>query len=152
MTTDNRDISSTRILHAPRERVWQVWTDPHHIAQWWGPNGFTNTIEEMTVQPGGVWRFVMHGPDGKDYPNRIRYQEVVEPERLVYLHDDDSDEEGIHFHVTVTFEEEAEGKTKLTMTMLFATAEERQKVIDEYGALDGQKQTLDKLEQHLANL
>ena len=66
----------------PRELVFKMWTDPKHVAQW-GPKGFTNTIYEMDVKPRGVWRFVMHGPDGVDYKNRIVYIEIVEPERLV---------------------------------------------------------------------
>ena len=73
------EIVTTRLLNAPRALVFEAWTDPHHVAQWWGPNGFTNTIHEMDVTPGGVWRFVMHGPDGVDYPNRIVYIEVVNP-------------------------------------------------------------------------
>ena len=56
-----------------------------------GPNGFTTTIHEMDVQVGGVWRFIMHGPDGTDYPNKIVYREIVKPERLVYDHGDDND-------------------------------------------------------------
>ena len=78
-STADREIAATRIFDAPRELVWKAWTDPKHVAQWWGPNGFTNTIHEMNVSPGGVWRFMMHGPDGTDYPNRIVFIEVVEP-------------------------------------------------------------------------
>jgi uncharacterized protein YndB with AHSA1/START domain len=80
-----------------------MWTDPNHVAQWWGPKGFTNTIHEMDVRPGGVWRFVMHGPDGVDYQNKIVFIEVVKPERLVYDH-----VSGPKFHVTVTFTEQAD--------------------------------------------
>ena len=58
-----------RLVDAPRELVWTAWTEPKHIAQWWGPNGFTNTIHAMDVKPGGVWRFIMHGPDGTHYPH-----------------------------------------------------------------------------------
>ena len=56
----NREIKSTRLIKAPRDLVWQMWTDPKHIAQWWGPKGFTNTIHQMDVRPGGVWDFIMH--------------------------------------------------------------------------------------------
>lgn len=73
-----------------------MWTDPKHIA-WWGPNGFTNTIHEMNVKPGGVWRFIMHGPDGTDYPNKILFIEVVKPERLVYTHGSDEDNDPNQF-------------------------------------------------------
>ena len=74
--TAQRELVITRIFDAPRELVWRAWTDPKHVAQWWGPNGFTNTIHEMDVRPGGVWRFVMHGPDGVDYANKIVFGEI----------------------------------------------------------------------------
>ena len=64
----DREIAATRVINAPRELVFRMWTDPEQVAQWWGPNGFTNTIYEMAVRPGGVWRFVMHGPDGVAAP------------------------------------------------------------------------------------
>lgn len=70
---DPRVIIGTRVLDAPRELVWQVWTDPKHLAQWWGPVGFTTTTRAFDARVGGIWRFVMHGPDGRDYENRITY-------------------------------------------------------------------------------
>jgi uncharacterized protein YndB with AHSA1/START domain len=84
--TGDREIIITRTFDAPRERVWEAWTDPKQVIKWWGPNGFTNTLFEMDVKPGGVWRHMMHGPDGTDYPNKVVYIEVVKPERLVYSH------------------------------------------------------------------
>ena len=61
--TAEREIVATRVFDASRELVFNMWIDPKHVAQWWGPKGFTNTIQEMDVRPGGVWRFIMHGPD-----------------------------------------------------------------------------------------
>ena len=145
----DREIGTTRLFEAPRALVWQAWTDPAHVAQWWGPQGFTNTVHQMDVRPGGVWRLTMHGPDGVDYPNRITFIEVVPPERLVYLHTDDADPPGQQFHMTVTFAER-DGKTELSMTALFATAEERNKVAEEHGAVEGMHQTLDRLAAFLA--
>ena len=84
----DREIAAVRVFDAPRDLVWKVWTEPEHIAQWWGPKGFTTTTHKMEVKPGGVWRFVMHGPE-RDYQNKITYLEVVKPERLVYDHGDD---------------------------------------------------------------
>ena len=144
-TTNNREIITSRTFDAPRELVFKMWIDARHIAQWWGPNGFTTATHEMDVRPGGVWRFVMHGPDGVDYPNKIVYEE---PERLVYTHGDDSEGKG-EFQTTVTFEEQ-QGKTILTMRALFATATERDRVIEEFGAIEGAKQTLDRLAEYLA--
>jgi uncharacterized protein YndB with AHSA1/START domain len=147
--TADREIVTSRVFDAPREVVFNAWIDPEQVAQWWGPRGFTNTILEMDVRPGGVWRFIMHGPDGVDYPNKIVFIETVAPVRLVYTHSDDGESPSNPFHVTVTFEEQG-GKTRLTMRAVFMTAEERDKVITEFGALEGAVQHLDCLEEHLA--
>ena len=61
-----KELTITRVLNAPVELVWKVWTDPDHIKNWWGPNGFTNTIFEMDMRPGGNWEFIMHGPEEVD--------------------------------------------------------------------------------------
>jgi len=147
-STADREIVTTRLLDAPRERVFEAWTDPRQVGHWWGPTGFTTTIQEMDVRPGGVWRFIMHGPDGVDWPNRVLYHEVVRPERLVYDHGDGegSDHE---FHVTVTFADEG-GRTRLTMRSLFPTAAARDYVVREVGAIEGANQTLDRLTEYLA--
>src|SRR5271156_6753607 len=84
--TGDREIVITRIVDAPRELVWEAWTDPKHVAQWWGPRGFSTTIEEMDVRPGGVWRHTMHGPDGTNYPNKSVFTEVVKHERIAFSH------------------------------------------------------------------
>src|SRR5690349_21180875 len=84
----DRELVVTRDFDAPRELVWEAWTNPQHIAQWWGPRGFTNSVLRMDVRPGGVFELIMHGPDGTDYPNFIEFIEVVRPERLTYAHGD----------------------------------------------------------------
>lgn len=147
--TTDRELVISRTFNAPRDLVYKVWTQPEHIIHWWGPNGFTNTIKEMEVKPGGVWRFTMHGPNGMDFPNKITYTKVVAPERLEFIHtgDDNNADENI-FNVTVTFEAEG-NKTKVTMRMVFATIEERDRVVKEVGAIEGNKQTMDKLEKYL---
>ena len=99
---DPRAIIATRVLEAPRALVWQAWTDPKHLAQWWGPNGFTTTTSAFDMRPGGVWRFVMHGPDGRDYENRITFDEVVKPERIRYHHGGGDEVEPVQFRTTVT--------------------------------------------------
>ena len=144
-----RSIVTMRVVDAPRELVFDAITDPKHLVHWWGPNGFTITIRSIEVRPGGVWRFVMHGPDGVDYENRITYDAIVRPERLVYHHGGGDDVEPVHFHTTVTFED-LDGKTKLTMRMEFPSAEERNRVAEKYGAIEGAKQTLGRLADHLA--
>jgi uncharacterized protein YndB with AHSA1/START domain len=143
-----REIVASRLLNAPRELVFDAWTDPHRVAQWWGPTGFTTTTHEMAVEPGGVWRFVMHGPDGVDYDNTIVFIEVVRPERLVYSHSGKAGEP-IEFHVTATFEDQG-GKTLLTMRSVFATQAERDRVVKEFGAIEGAHQTLERLAHYLS--
>jgi uncharacterized protein YndB with AHSA1/START domain len=149
-STADRELVFTRVFDAPRELVWTAWTDPAHVGAWWGPRGFTTTTHEMDVRPGGVWRFVMHGPDGTDYPNKIVYTEVARPERLAYDHGGDEGTDDVSFQVVVTFADEA-GRTRLTMRMLFASAEEFRKVM-EYGAEEGAHQTLDRLREYLARM
>jgi uncharacterized protein YndB with AHSA1/START domain len=150
----DREIRGTRVFDAPRELVWKVWTEPEHIAKWWGPTGFTTTTYKMEVKPGGVWRFVMHGPDGRDYQNKIIFIEVVKPERLVYRHGgtvekEDRGLEPVNFHVTVTFEELG-GKTRLDMRSVFPSPTARDFVVENYGAVEGMHQTLGRLEEYLA--
>ena len=149
-TTADRELVLTRIFDAPRELVWQAWTDPNQLIQWWGPDGFTNTFHEISVAPGGVWRFIMHAPDGTDYDNRIVYLEVVEPERLVFLHGEDKDDDPRQFHVTVTFDDR-DGKNVLAMRTLFKTAEQREQTA-KIGAVELGNQTLEKLAQHLRTI
>jgi uncharacterized protein YndB with AHSA1/START domain len=96
--TADREIVISRVFDAPREVVWQAMTDPQHVIHWWGPRGFTTTIEEMDVRVGGVWKHIMHGPDGTNYPNESVFKEIVKPERIY----------------TVTFTEQG-GKTLLTL-------------------------------------
>lgn len=142
----DREIVIWRRFDAPRELVWQVWTHPDHVAHWWGPEGFTTTTETMDLRPGGVWRFVMHAPNGMSFQNFIRYVEVVEPERLIYLHG--ADEGHIDFEVTVTFVER-DGATEVTLRQLYGTAQARDRSIEEVGAIEGGKQTLARLAAYL---
>jgi uncharacterized protein YndB with AHSA1/START domain len=139
-----RAISTSRLFDAPRDLVFRMFTELEHLSQWWGPRGFTTTTYEMDVRPGGVWRFVMHGPDGTDYDNEITYLEIVRPERLTYTHGPTP-----VFDTTVTFDDEG-GKTRVGMRAVFASAEMRNMVDDEYGAVDGMHETLDRLGEQLA--
>lgn len=149
--TFDREIIATRILNTPREVVFEVWTNPKHVINWWGPKGFTNTIHEMTVKPGGVWRFVMHGPDGTDYPNKIIFKEVVKPSLLSFDHGwdvDDIKQDPRTFEVTINFN--AKGKTtEVIMKMVFKSKEVKDEVVEKYGAIEGNKQMMDKLEEYL---
>lgn len=148
--TTDREIVLSREFDAPRELVYQAYTDPAHTAHWWGPEGFTNTVHEMDVRPGGMWRFIMHGPDGRDWSNRVTYQEVSPPERLVYLHGEDVDDDPGAFHVTIRFDDLG-GRTRVTQRMVFRTKAQREGVIS-FGAVELGNQTLDKLAAYLERM
>jgi uncharacterized protein YndB with AHSA1/START domain len=148
MTTDNiadREIVTTRILNAPRELVWEAWTNPKHIVHWWGPNGFTTTIESMDLRVGGEWKYMMVGSDGTRYSNLMVYKEVTRPSKLVADH---GDGERMWFEVSVTFQEEGVG-TLITLRHLFPSKESRDEVVEKYGAIEGGKQHLAKLEAYI---
>lgn len=146
----DREIVITRVFDAPRELVWNAWTDPKRIVQWWGPRGFTTTIHEMDVRPGGVWKQTMHGPDGTDYPSQCAFIEVVKPARILYsMVGGKRGNPGHRFEATWTFDAQ-DDKTKLTLRMLFPSAEIREHVSKTYGVIEGGHQTLDRLGEHLA--
>lgn len=147
--TSDREMSITRVVDAPRELVWKIWTEPQHIKEWWGPNGFTNTIHKFDLNLGGEWTLTMHGPDGTDYPNEIRFIEIIKNERLIYDHG--QPEDGGSFRTFVHFSDEG-GKTRVSMKGVFKTVEYRQMVIEKYGALEGQKQHMARMEAYLAKV
>jgi uncharacterized protein YndB with AHSA1/START domain len=146
---DPRSIIGVREFDAPRDLVFSAFSDPKHLAQWWGPNGFSTTMLSFDMRPGGVWRFVMHGPDGRDYQNRIIYEEIVPPERLVYRHGGGDDVEPVQFRQTIIFEDLG-GRTCITWRGDFPSAAERDRVIKEYGAAKGLAETLARLSGYVA--
>jgi uncharacterized protein YndB with AHSA1/START domain len=150
LTEKDREIVISRVLQAPREMVWLAMVDPQQMCNWWGPRGFTTTVHEMDLRPGGIWRLTMHGPDGTDYPNRCIFQEVVKPERIAYtLVGGKNGGTDVGFDATWTFESVDEKTTRLTICMAFVSASDRDRVAQEYGVIEGGKQTLERLEEHL---
>jgi uncharacterized protein YndB with AHSA1/START domain len=144
-----REIVLSRVFEASRERVFEAMADPKQVVQWWGPDGFTTTIHEMDVRPGGAWKHTMRGPDGTDYPNASVFLEVDKPGRIVYQHAGGIKERGgACFKATWTFEEQ-DGRMKLTMRLTFGSAEERGRTEREYQAIEGGKQTLGRLAEFL---
>ena len=139
----DRELRFTRIFDAPRSLVFEVWTNPKHLAHWWGPIGFTLTSLEHDFRPGGHWKFIMHGPDGTDYHNRIKYHEIAKPQRLVYQHVGAENTEPIHFKVEVDFVE-LDKRTQVHMHMIFESAAELRHVAEKYGAIEGAHQTLSR--------
>jgi uncharacterized protein YndB with AHSA1/START domain/predicted enzyme related to lactoylglutathione lyase len=145
-----KEMLFTRLFDAPPSLLFQVWTDPTHLAKWWGPSGFTTSDISMDLKPGGIWRLIMHGPDGTDYKNRQIFLEVEKPKRLVYKHVPEEGDEISHHQTTITFDEVGGGKqTSLTMRMLFPSQDERDRIIKKYGADKGGVQTLNRLGEYL---
>src|SRR4051812_30888425 len=116
--TTDREIRISRVLDAPLDLVWEVWTNPDHLRNWWGPDGFTNTISKMDVRKEGEWDLVMHGPDGTDYKNKSIFKEIIQHQKIVYEH-----VSAPKFIATVEFEAQGD-KTLLSWHMLFNTKEE----------------------------
>ena len=142
--TTDREMRISRLLNAPRELVWEVWTNPEHIKNWWGPDGFTNTISRMEIKADGVWDFVMHGPDGTDYETHCIFKEIIKFERIVYDH-----VFAPKFTATIEFTVEGD-KTRLDWCVVLETKEEFEKVVKLVKADEGLKQNVAKLEKYLA--
>ncbi|TWT46692.1 SRPBCC family protein [Botrimarina hoheduenensis] len=145
----NRSIEVERVIAAPRELAYDAFLDTTNITHWWGPEGFTTTTRAVQTRPDGRWRFTMHGPDGRDYENLVIYRELSRPERLCYDHPGGEEFENVSMNTTVTFTEVEPDKTRVTMQMTFATAAERDRVEQAYGAIEGAHHTLARLAQRL---
>jgi len=151
----DREIVLTRVFRAPRALVWEAWTKPAHVVNWWGPRGFTNTTKRHEFRVGGYWEHTMHGPDGTNYPNKARFLEIVPQERIAYLLGGGSDLEdderrGTAFRATWTFEALDAEQTKVTGRLVFSSPEARDRVVRDYGAIEGGRQTLERLGEQLA--
>lgn len=148
-----QEFVAERIFDAPRELVWQAWTKPEHLAQWWGPKGWTLPVCEVDFRQGGIWLYCMRSPEGETSWGKAVYQEIVEPERLIYL-DSFVDEHGNPIDgapemlITVTFEDLG-GKTRLATHAQFPSAAALEATL-EMGMVEGLTQTWDRLEAYLA--
>ena len=124
----DRELVLTRLINAPREKVYRAWTDPELLKQWFAPNPYTTPVVEIDVRPGGSGYFVMRGPDGKDLPNRGVYLEVVPNEKLVstdaYVKAWEPSEKPF-MTVILTFEDEG-GKTRYTARVRHWTVADRE--------------------------
>jgi uncharacterized protein YndB with AHSA1/START domain len=144
MTSSDRELVLSRIIDAPRERVFKAWT--RQLPQWWGPYGMTTPVCEMDLRPGGVFRTVMRAPDGTEYPTKGVFLEVVEPERIVFT---DAFGPGwqpspdTFFTAIATFEE-YNGKTKYMARALHWTVANREKH-EQMGFYQGWGESLDRL-------
>lgn len=139
----NREMLTAAMLKAPLDIVWEAWTNPIHIVNWWGPAGFTSTIQVMDFQEGGEWKLTMLGPDGTNFPNRSIFKEIIPLKKIVFEHFNP------HFITTVHFEAKGD-ETALSWTMLFDTPEMREIIVKAHKADEGQRQNIEKLEKYLS--
>jgi uncharacterized protein YndB with AHSA1/START domain len=143
--TLTKELRMNRRFKAPVKLMWEVWTSPDHIANWWGPDGFTSTVHKMDFREGGEWLLTLHGPDGTNYPNRSIFKEIILNERIVYEHFNP------HFITTVIFESIGD-ETQVIWSMEFDTAELRDIVVKAHKADQGMKQNLERLGEYLSSL
>ena len=142
----DRTMAATRILNAPRDLVWKVLTEPGHIKNWWGPNGFSLTTHKHEIRTGGQWNFTMHGPDGTDYPNEMVFDELVPIERIVYSHGPTP-----RFQMFIQLSDLGD-KTELRWKNVFENDQEFKQAVEVFHAVEGQQQTINRLSEYLKSL
>lgn len=148
-SSNDREITITRTVKAPRALVWKACTEPEHIDRWWGPNGFTNKTLSFDLRVGGQWKYTMTAADGTVFPNLITYTEVTPIDRIAYDHGDWENPKLFEGSLTFT---EVEGGTLITLHSIFPTKEARDMVVEKYGAIEGGKQTLARLDEYLSSI
>lgn len=144
---DEAIIKTERLFDAPRARVFEAFANEEQISQWWGPRGFSVRDSKFDFRVGGSWVFTFHHDEHGDFPNVLTYTQIVEDEYLAFDHGSPQDPQ---MHISsVQFEDDGD-KTKITMVMRFKSFEEREQIIASYSAVQGQKETFDRLEELLA--
>ena len=148
--TGDREIVISRVVSAPRELVFEAFTEIRHLSRWWGPEGFTTTTRAFEFRVGGEWAFVMRGPDGTDYPEWISWTEIAPPERIALLHGERRGDPNA-FASVLTFAPDGSA-TRIEMRTLFPTEELRDEAVEKYGAVKGGQQTLSKLAAYVTEI
>ncbi|MFF4537075.1 SRPBCC family protein [Streptomyces aureus] len=148
-STADREIVISRVVDAPRELVFEAFTEVRHLSNWWGPEGFTTTTRSFEFREGGEWVFVLHGPDGTDYPEWIRWVRIAAPERIALLHGEFRDDPNA-FESAITFAPEGAAATRIEMRTVFPTKELRDEAVEKFHAVEGGRQTLDNLAAYVA--
>ncbi|TDW18373.1 SRPBCC family protein [Kribbella kalugense] len=149
-TAADREIVISRVIDAPQELVFEAFTEIRHLSQWWGPEGFTTTTRAFEFRAGGVWDFVMHGPDGTDYQEWISWTEIAPPERITMLHGECRDDPNA-FESVLTFEP-AGSATRVEMRAVFPTKELRDEAAEKYHAIEAGQQTLSNLAAYITQM
>ena len=148
--TADRELVISRLISAPRELVFEAFTEVRHLSQWWGPDGFTTTTRAFEFRVGGEWDFVMHGPDGTDYQEWITWTEITPPERIALLHGESRGDPNA-FESVLTFAPDG-AATHLEMRTLFPTKELRDEAVEKYHAIEGGQQTLSNLAAYVTEI
>lgn len=148
--TADREIVISHVIDAPRELVFEAFTEVRHLSRWWGPEGFTTTTQSFEFRVGGAWDFVMHGPDGTDYPEWITWTELAPPERIELLHGESRDDPN-SFESVLTFEPDG-AATRIEMRTVFRTKEQRDEAVEKYHAVEGGRQTLINLAAYVTEI
>jgi uncharacterized protein YndB with AHSA1/START domain len=149
-TTTDREIVISRVISAPRELVFEAFTEVRHLSRWWGPEAFTTTTRAFEFRVGGVWDFVMHGPDGTDYQEWISWTELTAPDRIALLHGEFLGDPNA-FESVLTFAPDGAG-TRIEMRTVFPTKELRDEAVEKYHAIEGGRQTLSNLAAYVTEM
>lgn len=144
-STADREFAHSRVIDATPERLFAALSTASHLARWWGPSGFKSTFETFDFRPGGQWVFVLHGPDGSNYPNRNVFAELDPPRRAVIEHVSDTH----HFFLTITFDA-VEGGTRVGWRQVFDTAAHRNELLPIVPAAN--EQNLDRLAEEVGRI
>jgi uncharacterized protein YndB with AHSA1/START domain len=148
--TADRELVISRVIDAPREMVFEAFTEVRHLSRWWGPEGFTTTTRAFEFRVGGEWDFVMHGPDGTDYQNWISWTAIAPLERIALLHGEFRGDPNA-FESVLTFAPDGAG-TRIEMRTVFPTRELRDEAVEKYHAIEGGQQTLSKLAAYVTGI
>ena len=148
--TADREVVVTRVIDAPRELVFAAFTEVRHLSRWWGPAGFSTTTRSFEFRVGGEWVFVMHGPDGTDYPEWISWTEIAPPERIALRHGESRGDPNA-FESVLTFEPDG-AATRIELRTTFRTRELRDEAVERYHAIEGGRQTLDNLAAYVTEI
>lgn len=148
--TADREIEVSRVIDAPRDLVFEAFTEVRHLSRWWGPDGFTTTTRSFDFRVGGEWLFTMHGPDGTKYPEWITWREIVPSERIAMLHGEFRDDPNA-FDSFLTFEALGD-RTRVVMRTVFPTKALRDEAVEKYRAIEGGLQTLGHLRDYVAEI
>lgn len=143
---DSFTLITTREIDAPLKKVWEAWHDPQKVAKWWGPAGFHSTVKELDIRPGGRFEIIMYGPDGTEYPDLYIFDHVKEYKQIIYTNTG-SEKFGLAPFQSVVDLDSVGVKTRVVLKARFISEEDRRKHVEEFHAIEGSQQLLQRLEE-----